>query len=66
MDFDETVPGPLLGTTDELAEALTDLDGVRERFAGRYDAFRERFCELDDGYAAARVVDRVFGNSGAS
>jgi hypothetical protein len=33
---------------------------VQRENAGRYAAFRERFCELDDGGAAARVVDRVF------
>jgi CDP-glycerol glycerophosphotransferase len=59
LDFVETVPGPLLRTTDEVADALRDLDGVRAAHAGRYDAFRSRFCELDDGHAAARVVDRT-------
>jgi CDP-glycerol glycerophosphotransferase len=58
LDFVETAPGPLLRTTDELAEAL--LDPAAARPADRYEAFRERFCELDDGNAAARVVDRVF------
>ena len=31
LDFVETVPGPLLRTTDEVAEALQDLDGVQRR-----------------------------------
>ena len=52
------MPGPLLRTTDEVADALRDLDGVR---AAHADALRARsgqtFCELDDGRAAARVVD---------
>jgi CDP-glycerol glycerophosphotransferase len=60
LDFVESVPGPLLRTTDELAEALRDLDGVRSAYADRYAAFRERFCELDDGRASGRVVDAVF------
>jgi CDP-glycerol glycerophosphotransferase len=59
-DFVGTVPGPLLRTTDEVAEALQGLDGVRDEYAERYAAFRETFCELDDGHAAARVVDRLF------
>ena len=59
-DFVGTVPGPLLRTTDEVAEALQGLDGVRAQYADRYAAFREAFCELDDGHAAARVVDRLF------
>jgi CDP-glycerol glycerophosphotransferase len=60
LDFVDTVPGPLLRTTDEVAEALRDLDAVRARYAEKYAAFRAGFCELDDGHAAARVVDRLF------
>jgi CDP-glycerol glycerophosphotransferase len=60
VDFHGTAPGPLLRTTDELADALRDLDGVRAEYAQRYEAFAATFCELDDGGAAGRVVDRVF------
>jgi CDP-glycerol glycerophosphotransferase len=60
LDFVGTVPGPLLRTTDEVAEALRGLDAVRARYAERYAAFRSTFCELDDGHAAARVADRLF------
>jgi CDP-glycerol glycerophosphotransferase len=61
FDFIERAPGPLVGTTAELAEALNDLDSVRTRYAQRYADFAAEFCELDDGGAAARVVDHVFG-----
>ena len=60
VDFERTVPGPLLRTTDEVVEALRDLEGVRAAHADRYEAFRATFCELDDGHATERVVDRVF------
>ena len=60
LDFVETVPGPLLRTTAEIADALRDLDALQAAYADRYAAFRETFCELDDGRAAARVVDRLF------
>jgi CDP-glycerol glycerophosphotransferase len=60
LDFMETVPGPLLSTTDEVIAALRDLDGVRAAYAARYAAFAAMFCELDDGLASARVVDRLF------
>ena len=60
VPFEEIAPGPLLATSDELADALRDIDGVQERYAAKYDAFVRRFCELDDGRAAARVVDEVF------
>jgi CDP-glycerol glycerophosphotransferase len=60
FDFMEKAPGPLLGTTSELADALNDIEAVRTEFGGRYAEFVSTFCELDDGYAAARVVERVF------
>jgi CDP-glycerol glycerophosphotransferase len=30
-------------------------------YAQRYADFAATVCELDDGHAAARVVDRIFG-----
>jgi CDP-glycerol glycerophosphotransferase len=60
FDFAAKAPGPLLRTTDELAAALSDVDGVRAQYADRYREFVSTFCELDDGLAAGRVVDRVF------
>jgi CDP-glycerol glycerophosphotransferase len=61
FDFAAEAPGPLVGTTDELAGALGDLDAIRRRYAAAYERFHERFCHREDGKAAARVVDRVFG-----
>ena len=61
LDYVDTVPGPLLRTTDDVAEALNSIDSVRGEYAGRYDEFTRTFCTFDDGQAAARVVERVFG-----
>jgi CDP-glycerol glycerophosphotransferase len=60
FDFLERAPGPLLRTSDEVAQALVDLDAVRAQYAQRHADFVAQFCELDDGGASARVVDRVF------
>jgi CDP-glycerol glycerophosphotransferase len=60
VDYVATVPGPLLDTTDQVADALRDIDAVQADYAERYAAFSERFCELDDGRASERVVDRIF------
>ena len=61
FDFEREAPGPLLATTEEIADALNDLDAVVAAHAERYAAFRERFTPLDDGGAAERVVEAVFG-----
>jgi CDP-glycerol glycerophosphotransferase len=60
IDFEAEAPGPLLRGAGELAEALQALDGVPAEHAQRYRAWRERFCELDDGRASARLVERLF------
>jgi CDP-glycerol glycerophosphotransferase len=61
IDFESEAPGPL----------VTDLDGLHDAISGasastqwqqRYDRFVERYCALDDGKAAARVVDAMFGS----
>jgi len=61
FDFAAQAPGPLLATSEALAEALADVDAVSAAHAERYRAFAAAFCELDDGRAAARVVDAIFG-----
>jgi len=60
FDFESEAPGPLCSDMDELVSALADLGGTRRQFAERYAAFRQRYCYLDDGFAARRVVDRIF------
>ncbi|MEU0242144.1 CDP-glycerol glycerophosphotransferase family protein [Nocardiopsis sp. NPDC006198] len=61
FDFEETAPGPLLTGSDDVIGALLDIDEVARRAEPSYRSFVDRFCPLDDGHAAARVVDRVFG-----
>ena len=56
FDLEAEAPGPVCRTSDEVIDALRE-PGVDP---DRYRAFRERFCALDDGAAAARVVERVF------
>jgi CDP-glycerol glycerophosphotransferase len=60
FDLVDRAPGPLLETTDEIAEALRDLPALEAANRDRYASFTAEFCELDDGHASARVVDRVF------
>lgn len=70
FDLTERAPGPLLRTSEELVEAIRDLDGVAERYRDRYEAFVRDFCDPARGGAAAQVVDRMLelggGPSGTS
>ncbi|MEV0252665.1 bifunctional glycosyltransferase family 2 protein/CDP-glycerol:glycerophosphate glycerophosphotransferase [Streptomyces sp. NPDC050732] len=66
FDFEKRAPGPLLPTSDELIAALRDLDATSSRHEKAYDDFRAEFCDLDDGGAARRVVDRMLAHRGTA
>jgi CDP-glycerol glycerophosphotransferase len=62
MDVHTELPGPIIRTTAELVRELADIDSLRARYAERYRVFQRRFCSLNDGQAARRVVAEVFGS----
>jgi CDP-glycerol glycerophosphotransferase len=59
VDFEAEAPGPLLATSDEVIAAIRDIDAVVDRYRDAYRVFAARACDLDDGHATARVVDRM-------
>lgn len=61
LDIKKDLPGPVADTTAELAEFLGQLPAVQARYAARYAEFKARFCALNDGAAAQRVVTAIFG-----
>lgn len=60
LDIESEVPGPILYTSEEVLEAIKNIDEVSTEYQEKYDAFYERFCSLEDGHAAERVAKRVF------
>jgi CDP-glycerol glycerophosphotransferase len=59
FDFERDAPGPLIAEPEQLIAALGDLDAIAERYRAAYKKFQEVFCDLDDGQAASRVVERM-------
>jgi CDP-glycerol glycerophosphotransferase len=53
-------PGAVVRSEAELVDALRDGGAYDEQSTAARAAFRARFCSLDDGHAAERVVRRVF------
>ncbi len=66
VDFEAIVPGPLLTTSAQVADALADVEAAVAPWGERYAEFRERFCHRDDGHATERVVDLVFAEAGTA
>jgi CDP-glycerol glycerophosphotransferase len=62
FDLEAEAPGPLLRTEDEVVAALADLGAVAARHADAHAAFRARYCALEDGGAAGRAIDVLFGD----
>jgi CDP-glycerol glycerophosphotransferase len=62
FDFEADAPGPLLATSEQVIDALGDLEQVASGYAAAHRAFTARFCPLDDGKAAARACDRIFND----
>ncbi|MET9953881.1 CDP-glycerol glycerophosphotransferase family protein [Streptomyces sp. NPDC006339] len=59
FDFEKRAPGPLVQTSDELIEALGDIDRIGSAYTEAYREFRDVFCDLDDGHASERVIARM-------
>lgn len=53
-------PGAVATSQEQLTSVLGTREWRSEESAGLRKAFRERFCDYDDGRAAERVVRRVF------
>jgi CDP-glycerol glycerophosphotransferase len=61
LDFEDVAPGPIYRTNDELISALAASTWTDLAQSDRYRAFVERFAPRDDGQAARRVVEAVWG-----
>lgn len=64
IDIEEELPGPLLFTTEEIIEALKNIDAIEEEYSEKYKVFYEKYCSWEDGQASRRVANEVFGLEG--
>lgn len=60
LDIEKEVPGPLLFTTEEIVDAVKDIDTIKLNYMERYMKFYHRFCGWEDGQASKKVVESVF------
>jgi CDP-glycerol glycerophosphotransferase len=60
FDFEAEAPGPILMSDQEVISALGKIDSISKKYADKYRAWQHRFNSLEDGRAAARVVENVF------
>lgn len=60
LDIEREVPGPLLMTTEEIIDAIKNIEQVSSDYSTRYNTFYNRFCKWDDGSAAKKTVETIF------
>ncbi len=61
FDFRAEAPGPICSNVDDLLAELKNIGAASKTYAAKYAAWQQKFNSLEDGKAAARVVEIVFG-----
>ncbi len=61
IDMENDLPGPLLYNSTQVLEAILNINQVEEEYKQKYKEFNSRFCCLDDGHAAERIVKKIWG-----
>ena len=59
-DYDELTPGPVVKTTQEVVDYISDIDNLFDKQAVK--DFRNKFMCSCDGHATERIIDTVFGD----
>lgn len=60
LDVNE-LPGDIAKTEEELITSIRKIDNGGFQYDDKYKAFNEKYNYLDDGNAARRVIEKVFG-----
>lgn len=60
FDFVREAPGPMVTTNSQLINAIRAVEASGFAVDQRFDAFFQRFCALEDGHSAERVVRHLF------
>ncbi|MGE7917419.1 bifunctional glycosyltransferase/CDP-glycerol:glycerophosphate glycerophosphotransferase [Viridibacillus sp. NPDC093762] len=62
IDIENEVPGPLVKTTDEIIDAVLNIDKVTIEYKEKYDVFYDKICSWESGKATEKIVEKVFKN----
>jgi CDP-glycerol glycerophosphotransferase len=60
FDIEREVPGPLVFTSEEVVDAIKNIEDIKKQYSQIYEGFYHRFCEWEDGHASEKVVKSVF------
>ncbi len=60
IDIEEELPGPILGTSNEVMDAIGRIDQISREYREKYDAFYGKYCAWEDGTSSKKVAEGVF------
>jgi CDP-glycerol glycerophosphotransferase len=60
MDFEDEAPGPFVYNTEDIIYSIENIQRIKENYRAKYDAFQQKYCVLEDGFASKRIVDQLF------
>ena len=61
---EENLPGPEIYDSQELIDAIRNIDDVSEEYKGKYEAFYDKYCNLGHGNSSKDVIDIIFKDVG--
>ena len=60
IDIREHKPGPILYTSEDVEDAIINIEKTEEEYKVFRDKFREKFNQYENGESAKRIFERVF------
>lgn len=60
LNFNKIAPGPILKNTEELVDAIINIEILKNEYWEKLNAFYNKFCYLDEGISAQRIVEKFF------
>jgi CDP-glycerol glycerophosphotransferase len=60
IDIEEELPGPILSETEEVLEAIRDINLIEQMYKDKYQNFYHKYCAWEKGNASQLVANKVF------
>ncbi|WP_102693053.1 bifunctional glycosyltransferase/CDP-glycerol:glycerophosphate glycerophosphotransferase [Rummeliibacillus pycnus] len=63
LDYENQMPGPIVKTTDEMIDAIQNIDQINAQYKDKYNNFYDQICCWETGNATEKIVHEVFKKS---
>lgn len=60
LDMKKDLPGPILESSEELLNSIENIKQVELEYRSSYDQFVKKYCEIEDGNSARKIIEEVF------